>query len=124
MRLLQIAASLFAITAAAATVQLEWDRNPETTVAGYRIYFGEESRNYTGIVDTGNEVTGAVTNLVEGRTYYFAATAYDNNGAESAFSEEIWYTIPKATTPPATNAVTLPTIPEDFEIDGVIPIGQ
>jgi hypothetical protein len=84
----------FASAAQAAAVTLAWDENAEMDVAGYRVYFGTTSRYYTTMISVGNKTTCTVTNLTPGRTYYFAATAYDNNGNESGFSQEISYTVP------------------------------
>jgi len=78
----------------AADLTLAWDPNSETDLAGYTLYYGSSSRNYPNSIDVGNVNAYTAQNLTEGQTYYFAATAYDTNGNESAFSEEIVYTIP------------------------------
>jgi chitinase len=83
---------LFPSAALAANVSLAWDRNPESDIAGYRLYYGTASRNYTANLDVGNTDQHTVTGLVAGTTYYFAATAYDISGAESAYSAEVIYT--------------------------------
>ena len=83
-----------ASAALAASVTLAWDRNQDTDIAGYRAYYGTSSGNYTAMISVGNQTTCTITNLESGRTYYFAATAYDYNGNESAFSQEISYTVP------------------------------
>jgi hypothetical protein len=76
-----------------ATVTLTWDPNSETDLAGYKIYRGSASRTY----DT-NQVLGEVTTakffLNRGWTYYFAATAFNDSGLESGFSNEVVYTAP------------------------------
>jgi chitinase len=84
----------FASAAHAAAVTLAWDKSQEANVAGYRIYYGTSSNHYTNMVDVGSKTYGAITNLVPGRTYYIAATAYDTSDNESAFSQEIPYTVP------------------------------
>jgi hypothetical protein len=48
-----------------------------------------------------------MTNLVSGVTYFFAVTAYDTNGLESAFSSEISYTVPTSSGPNLTSASRL-----------------
>jgi len=70
-------------------VNLAWDRSPDTTVTGYRIYRGVESGVYTNSFAVGNKTNATVGGLVGGRSYYFAATAYDAVGTESTFSNEV-----------------------------------
>ncbi len=83
---------LVASAAFAANVTLGWDRNPEGDIAGYRLYYGTSSRLYTANLDVGNTDQHTVTGLAAGTTYYFAATAYDISGAESAYSAEVLHT--------------------------------
>jgi hypothetical protein len=74
--------------AVAGEVTLAWDSNPETDIAGYRIYIGAESRHYDDVIDVGKNTSCVVSGLEEGRTYYFAATAYNTVNLESGFSNE------------------------------------
>lgn len=78
---------LFA-AATASAVQLDWDRNPETNIVGYRIYVGQSSRYYNRVIDVGNVTTARVDNAAPGR-YFYATTAYNSEGLESDFSEEV-----------------------------------
>jgi hypothetical protein len=76
-------------------VSLAWDPNPETDIAGYRLYYGTEPRVYSAPVDViGQVTTGVVPGLLPGVTYFFAATAYNTAGLESDYSDEISYTTP------------------------------
>jgi hypothetical protein len=75
----------------AAQVTLTWNSNNEDDITGYKIYYGNSSRNYNSIVDVGNQTSYTISNLVDGNTYFFASTAYDINGNESGFSKEISY---------------------------------
>ena len=84
----------------AATVTLAWDANNEPEVAGYRVHYGTTSRNYQYKVDVANSTSCSISGLSEGTTYFFAATAYDNNSNDSGFSEELSHTIPGPPTPP------------------------
>ena len=70
---------------------LEWDANPCCEVAGYKVYSGVASRIYTNIVVLGNVTSNQLANLAGGSTYFFAITAYDANGLESDFSNEVNY---------------------------------
>lgn len=89
----------------AQSVTLAWNANTETNLAGYRLYYGTGPRAYTA---TGTvpvpETTATVTNLAEGRTYFFAVTAFTTDGLESDYSDEVSYAVPL---PTITITVTL-----------------
>jgi hypothetical protein len=80
------------------SVTLSWQPSPSLAIAGYRLYSGVVSGLYLSSVEVGNLTTNTVVGLVRGTTYFFAITAYDTNGLESAFSNEI------ALTPGVTTA--------------------
>lgn len=87
---------------AAAEVTLAWDPSPDTRVTNYRVYWGYQSRTYTGSFDVGNVTTATVGSLVAGARYFFAVTATTPEGLESEFSNEVEYTVPlPPLTPPA-----------------------
>ena len=73
----------------AAQVTLAWDASYDPEVAGYKLYSGEASRAYGNPVDVGNVTRYTVTGIPDAITLYFAVTAYDAKGNESAFSEEL-----------------------------------
>ena len=99
--------SVFLLSAYSAEVTLAWDKNSQE-VAGYKIYYStRDAGSYAGtgldqgdspitipiadLVDPENPqftLTGLVTN-----TYRFAATAYDDSGNESGFSNEVFFTV-------------------------------
>jgi hypothetical protein len=87
------------IPAFAGSATLSW--NPPTTntdgthltdLAGFKIYYGTSSGNYTQVVNAGYVTTYTVNNLNSG-TYYFVATAYDTSGNESGYSNQVSKTI-------------------------------
>jgi hypothetical protein len=80
--------------AEAASVSLAWNANQEADLAGYRIHYGTTSKIYQYNVDVGNFTSCTISKLEEGKTYYFAATAYDTQSNESDYSKEAAYTIP------------------------------
>ncbi len=69
------------------------DGSPITDLAGYKIYYGTSSRQYTNSSDVGSNTTGTIQGLSAG-TYYFAVTAYDSYGNESGYSNEVTKTFP------------------------------
>ena len=86
--------SFLPATGQCAQVTLAWDPSREPDVAGYRLYYGTRSGNSPSMVDIRNRASCTIANLESGKTYYFAATAYDYQGHESGFSDEIRYTVP------------------------------
>ncbi|MBU0910104.1 MAG: DUF2202 domain-containing protein [Proteobacteria bacterium] len=105
--------SLLQSSAYSGELSFSWTPNTDASLAGYKIYYGSESRNYNVTIDVGNpaiidgKVTYTVQNLPEGNTLYFAATAYDNDGLESNYSEEVICSCPvSANADPSTNELT------------------
>jgi hypothetical protein len=76
-------------------VELEWKPNEEPDLAGYRLHFGTESGKYTDEINVGkNKTSATVGDLDQGKTYFFALSAYNNLGLESRSSHEIEYPSP------------------------------
>lgn len=91
-------------TAAPPIVHLAWDDpGPEEseTLAGYRVYLGTASGEYTQIVDIPEvEFKAKLEDLIVGQTYFCAVTAYNKFGLESDYSNEISFdVIPKPGSP-------------------------
>ena len=84
------------VPAKAAEITLAWDSNTEPNLSGYKVYSGTASRSYSGSVDVGNWTSCVMSGLEPGRTYYFAAKAYNATGAESDYSSEVVYSAPAA----------------------------
>jgi hypothetical protein len=76
--------------AVAFQLSLAWDKSSETNVTGYKLFYGLASGQYTSNVDVGNQTSCTVSNLTDGKTYYFAVTAYNSYG-QSPYSNEVIY---------------------------------
>lgn len=87
------------------SVVVSWQPNTESDLAGYQIYYGSDSNFYSTILDVGKVTQYTVSGLNTGSTYYFAVTAYDVNGNESAYSQEVSYCV-EDVTPPTVVSVT------------------
>ena len=96
-----------------AQVTLAWDANSESNLAGYTLYYGTASGNYSQHVNVGNTTSHTLSGLTEGLTYYFAATAYDDQDNESGFSQEISYHVPLTDSDGDG-------VPDDQEVDGTV----
>ncbi len=79
---------------AAASVTLEWDRNPERDIAGYRLHHGQMSRSYTESIHVGNVIRFTLHDLSDNAGYYFAVTAFNWQGLESGYSNEVFCKTP------------------------------
>jgi len=72
-----------------ATVQLAWNANTESDLAGYKVYVGTSSGVYSTSYNVGNTINYTVTGLSPGNVYYFVVTAYDATSFESLVSNEV-----------------------------------
>jgi len=86
-------------TFATGSVTLVWSQSISANVASYKIYYGLASGVYNHTISVGSSTNVTVNSLVEGTTYYFAATAVDALGVESQFSNETSYSVPTNSTP-------------------------
>lgn len=83
--------------ALAGSVKLAWEKPGQNTdgtqindLAGYKIYYSDtSSASFSTSIDVGNTTSYRVKDLRVDRTYYFAVTAYDFSGNESAPSNEV-----------------------------------
>ena len=76
------------------SLTLAWDPVSDPNIAGYNLYYGVASGVYTNVVQVGNTAQVTITGLVPGVTYYLAVTTRLVTGVESAYSDEILFTIP------------------------------
>ena len=119
---LQMVLGLAVSVGGQSSVTMAWDASPDSSIAGYRLYEGVASQTYTNVIDVGNVTAVTATGLAGGATYFYAVTAYDTNGAESAFSGEISYTVPLPTNPPP--AITLAVLGGSVFLSGAGQPGQ
>jgi hypothetical protein len=67
---------------------MTWSPSTDPNVIGYNIYYGTVSQDYTNMISVGDVTNVTIGNLEPGVTYYIAATALDNDGNESGYSNE------------------------------------
>ena len=88
-------------TSTTASITLGWvpptqnnDGSPITNLAGYKIHYGTTSTEYTKTIALSNAgLTRYVLDNLTSGTYYFAITAYNSLGVESALSGEVATTV-------------------------------
>lgn len=71
---------------------LSWTSNSEADLAGYKLYVGTAPGRYTyagSPVIIGLMGSYTISGLQIGQTYYFALSAFDSSGNESALSSEV-----------------------------------
>jgi hypothetical protein len=102
------------------SVSLAWNQSTDPTVVGYNVYYGGASGNYTNTLSAGNATNMTIPGLVEGVTYYFAATTYNSLGVQSPFSSEVSYTV--VTPPPEVQLNVTPT--RQFILTVTGPVGH
>jgi hypothetical protein len=102
----------------ASSVGLAWNPDTGAGITGYRLYQGTASQVYTSSNNIGNTTNATVSSLTAGTTYYFAVSAFNSSGLESALSSEISYTITGA--PPSAGSVTTiwPSTATPTTVDG------
>lgn len=112
-------AVLFASNAFAGDATLSWnapavntDGSALTNLSGYKVYYGTAPGNYSQTIDAGKVTTYKVPNLPNG-TYYFAVTAYNSAGTESAYSNEGAKTVVTDVTAPVISGVYAGNITTD-----------
>ena len=94
----------------ATTVTLQWDANTDTDLAGYKVYYQADSSTpqpFQGAGATPTIVlkpatTATISGLDSAHAYYFAVTAYNTAGVESAYSNIVSI--------PALQALATPTL--------------
>jgi len=113
--LLALAALLASLPSVAETVTFAWDAVPGAT--GYRIWCGPATRSYGTSQITG--VTGVTTASANFNpaTYFCAATAF-NATQQSAFSNEVTFTIAQPPLPAPPNFRFTITLADGRQIHG------
>ena len=64
------------------------DETPLSGLAGFKIYYGDDQNNLNNVLVINDplQLSYDFDWLIQGKTYYFAVTAYSNKGSESAMS--------------------------------------
>jgi len=96
-RLLSLLLSLAGFAAAAdapRSVNIAWNANPESDIAGYKVLYGFSSGVLNQSLSVGTTPAATLPNLEAGRTYYCAVKAFNSGGYDSSLSSEVSFLIP------------------------------
>ena len=78
----------------AADVNLEWDPNLETSLAGYKIYraaiTGDHTEPWAFVVNVPAPTTTYTDTVPDNQNFAYLVTAYDTGGQESFVSNMTW----------------------------------
>jgi hypothetical protein len=92
-----VVASLLGTASALQAATVQWNPNPESDIAGYKLSYGTQTGVYTTSVDVGNVTTWNLT-LTPGTRYFVVLQAYNTGGLYSPYSAEVVYDAPPAPT--------------------------
>lgn len=70
------------------SITLQWNAGPIGTPSGFKVLHGAGG-SYTNSINVGNTLAATITGLKPATLYYFAVSAYNEDGFESEPSEEI-----------------------------------
>ncbi|MBC8182337.1 Ig-like domain-containing protein [candidate division KSB1 bacterium] len=87
---------------AADELKVTWNKNTEDDLIGYKVYWGTSSRTYSNNFYVGTDTTYMVPDLSQGNEYFFAVTAIDTANNESAYSDEVSYSLAASDETPPT----------------------
>jgi hypothetical protein len=90
----QIPAGLFAL-ALDNQVYLSWDRNGENDLRGYNIYVSTSYNGRYDLIGSTNSDYFYDKEAINGKTYYYAISAYDFDNNESDLSQDLAYATPR-----------------------------
>jgi hypothetical protein len=76
-------------------IELFWDENLESDVAGYNIYVSGTYSGRYDLIGTSRDAYYCDLDAKNGVKYYYAVTAFDYDGNESELSKDVAYDIPR-----------------------------
>ncbi len=78
------------------SVTLAWNPSTDPNVAGYMVYWGQDSAALSSSMDVGTNTSATVNGLTAGSTNFFAVASYNAADLQGTPSAEIAYLVPGA----------------------------
>ncbi len=95
--LLSLLVSTVALFAKDITVEFDDPDNPAGLVLGYKLHVGTNTtRVYNEVLNLGTNRVVVLRDVVIGKKYFIAASAFDTNNISSDLSEELMFVVPKS----------------------------
>ncbi len=86
---------------ATGSVQLAWDKNTESDIAGYIVYYrSADNLNHGTVPIAASQTTASVGNLRSAQRYFFTVAAFNTAGLSSIPSNEVSTVVPGSPDPP------------------------
>jgi hypothetical protein len=83
------------------SVNLAWDKSPESDIAGYNVYYRSADNLSHGTVTVdSSQTTASIGNLRSAQTYFFTVSAFNTSGLASVPSNEVSTVVPGSPDPP------------------------
>lgn len=76
-------------------IEVFWNENPEPDLEGYNIYVSSSYGGRYELIGSSKRAYFNDAGALNGNTYYYAVTAFDFDGNESALSRDVAYDIPR-----------------------------
>jgi hypothetical protein len=76
-------------------IELFWSENHENDVVGYHVYWSGQYDGRYELLATTRQAYFLDAGAVNGRTYYYAVTAFNADGMESELSTDVAYDVPR-----------------------------
>lgn len=76
------------------SVTLNWPASTDPLLVGYKVYYGTTSGVYPYVLSVGKVRTVTISNLSQGKVYYFLVDTYNIAGLISLYLNEISATVP------------------------------
>lgn len=84
-----LTASIPEMGSAPITAELSWNANSEEDMGGYNVYSKDSSGSWVFLTDSGSAASCSIGGIEQAAIYYFTVTAYDRQGNESPYAEQI-----------------------------------
>ncbi len=109
-----LAAQLPISAATGLNISVLWNPSTNPAVAGYNVFYGGVSQQFTNSVSVGLVTNAVISGLAENTPYFFAATTHDGSGNLSAYSQQVAFA---GFSTPIGSSLQLESFPTNYTSD-------